>query len=200
MAHPAMIDSFSSLHMRDALGHPPRACRCNVTGEFGWSCAECDGDNPSFCRKCEDIQADVVGFLGFGLYATEEGLCAKCMLPNCTACPDGTCTQCMYNFGLFNGSCQPCAQETCANCKGSPTNCTECGWGHYIEETTGECLPVRESGSLHAVNSLLHHAMDPNHPLLEPSTVWPCCCSASRVTASGAAPQESAARSAWADI
>ena len=56
------------------LPTPPRppTLQCNVTGDLGWLCSGCSGDEPEFCTDC---QGDYEGELDYGAYANELGQC-----------------------------------------------------------------------------------------------------------------------------
>ena len=84
----------------------PPAAQCAPKGNLAYGfCVACDGDNPSWCTKCENPE------LGQGVYSDSTGACQYCGT-GCLRCENktGQCTECDTGGGYTRselGGCIP---------------------------------------------------------------------------------------------
>ena len=69
----------ANLPLHPLWAHPPThthapALQCNATGDLGWLCSSCSGDEPEFCTDC---QGGTKYELGYGAFANELGQCVQ---------------------------------------------------------------------------------------------------------------------------
>ncbi|KAI7844808.1 hypothetical protein COHA_001688 [Chlorella ohadii] len=93
--------------------------------DAGDDCAKCDPANLSVCLSCENPN---------NMTVLRDGKCVPpCKDTNCQTCasPDAdTCDECFNAYGLVDGKCVACIDESysfaCDACDGNPEVCTRC--------------------------------------------------------------------------
>ncbi|EFN58505.1 hypothetical protein CHLNCDRAFT_140556 [Chlorella variabilis] len=97
-------------------------------------CVRCTGPKGKTCVKCETgfYEEDDFEQPSYPVYLTATGSCAKCTkqpwYKGCRACKEGgACTRCEEGFRLSSkGTCNPCADDRCAECAPNLIKCLKC--------------------------------------------------------------------------